>query len=82
MTALAAIGFAGQPAFAAPFTAGNLVISVYGSGPGTVDNSASPITLQEITTTGTILNQLMLPQTAKGASAPISGSVLVKPAWS
>jgi hypothetical protein len=48
------------------FTAGDLVISVVGDGndSGTyTDNQASPITLYELTTTGTIEGELVLPQT-------------------
>ena len=48
------------------FTAGDLVISVYGDGAddGTFgDNQASPIVLDEITTTGSIVTSLELPQT-------------------
>ncbi len=58
------------PATAAPtisaFTAGDLVLSVYGNGDGSgtyADNSASPITLQEVTTSGAQVGQLVLPQT-------------------
>jgi autotransporter passenger strand-loop-strand repeat protein len=48
------------------FTAGDLVISISGDGndSGTYgDNQASPIVLDEITTSGSILAQLVLPQT-------------------
>jgi hypothetical protein len=48
------------------FTPGDLVISVYGDGDGSgnyTDNQAAPITLQEITTTGSIVGQMVLPQT-------------------
>jgi autotransporter passenger strand-loop-strand repeat protein len=47
------------------FTAGDLVISVYGDGDdsGTYgDNQASPIVLREVTTTGTIVGDMVLPQ--------------------
>jgi hypothetical protein len=45
------------------FTPGDLVVSVYGDGSGNyTDNQATPITLQEITTTGTIVGQMVLPQ--------------------
>ena len=51
---------------AAAFTAGNLVISISGDGDGSGsygDNQASPITLEQITTSGTYVSQLVLPQT-------------------
>ena len=58
------------PAIATPmltsFTPGDLVISVYGNGDGSgpyADNSASPITLEEVTPSGTGVGQLVLPQT-------------------
>jgi hypothetical protein len=70
------------PAMAGPiptingFSAGDLVISVYGNVDGntpTTDNDASPIALQEVTTNGAVVGQLVLPQTASGANHPISG---------
>jgi hypothetical protein len=77
---LAAVAIAGAPpAMAAPissFTPGDLVISVYGDGDGSGtygDNQASPITLQELTTVGAAVGQLVLPQTGSGANSPISG---------
>jgi autotransporter passenger strand-loop-strand repeat protein len=48
------------------FTAGDLVISVVGDSDGSgtyTDNQATPITLDEVTTTGTIVGELTLPQT-------------------
>lgn len=48
------------------FTPGDLVVSVYGDGDGSgtySDNQASPIVLQELTTSGTPVGQLVLPQT-------------------
>jgi autotransporter passenger strand-loop-strand repeat protein len=51
---------------AAAFTPGNLVISVSGDGAGNGvfgDNQASPITLEQITTSGAFVSQLVLPQT-------------------
>jgi autotransporter passenger strand-loop-strand repeat protein len=47
------------------FTAGDLVISVYGDGADNADyalNQAAPIVLDELTTTGTEVGQLVLPQ--------------------
>jgi autotransporter passenger strand-loop-strand repeat protein len=51
---------------AAAFTPGNLVISISGDGAGSGvvgDNQASPITLEQITTSGAFVSQLVLPQT-------------------
>jgi len=48
------------------FTAGDLVISVYGDGASTGsygDNQAAPIVLEELDTDGTIVKQMELPQT-------------------
>jgi autotransporter passenger strand-loop-strand repeat protein len=48
------------------FTAGDLVISISGDGADTgdyTDNEASPITLEELTTAGAIVGELVLPQT-------------------
>jgi hypothetical protein len=51
-------------AHAGAFTAGNLVISVYGDVNGTsyVDNQASPIELEQITTGGAFVSSMLLPQ--------------------
>lgn len=51
---------------AAAFTPGNLVISISGDGDGSgqyADNAASPVTLEQITTSGNIVSQIVLPQT-------------------
>lgn len=56
---------ASTPAFAQVFNAGDLVISISGNGnnSGTYgDNQASPIVLDDVTTSGTIVSQLTLPQ--------------------
>jgi hypothetical protein len=48
------------------YTPGDLVLSIYGDGAGTgsySENQAAPIVLQEITQTGTVVSQLVLPQT-------------------
>ena len=48
------------------FTAGDLVISVVGDGNGSgdyTDGQATPITLEEVTTAGSIVGQMVLPQT-------------------
>jgi MYXO-CTERM domain-containing protein len=62
------------------FTAGDLVLSVYGNGAGTgtyLDNQASPITLHQVTTTGASAGMLVLPQTSRTVggtqNAAISG---------
>jgi PEP-CTERM motif len=66
------------PASALTFTPGDLVISVYGDGAAGdtatyTDNEASPITLDEITTTGAQVGQIVLPQTSSGNNNAISG---------
>jgi hypothetical protein len=63
-------------AHAMAFTAGDLVISVYGDGDGSgtyTDNQASPITLQEVTTSGAAVGQIVLPQVSSAANNAISG---------
>jgi autotransporter passenger strand-loop-strand repeat protein len=48
------------------FTAGDLVISVYGDGDDTGTytlDQAAPIVLEELTTSGTVVGQMVLPQT-------------------
>lgn len=63
---LVACAFASTtPAFAQVFNSGDLVISISGDGnnSGTYgDNQASPIVLEDVTTSGTIVSQLTLPQ--------------------
>jgi hypothetical protein len=47
------------------FTSGDLVISIVGNGDGSgtyTDNQATPITLEELTVSGTVVGQLVLPQ--------------------
>jgi hypothetical protein len=49
------------------FTAGDLVVSVYGDGEGNgvyTDNQAAPIVLEEVTTAGAAVAELDLPETA------------------
>ena len=65
---LAALSLMATPAFATVFTAGNLVVSVYGDGAKGdtttyTDNQAAPIVLDQVTTSGAYVNQLVLPQT-------------------
>ena len=70
------------------FTAGNLVISLSGDSDGSGvygDNQASPLTLDQITTTGQIVSQMVLPQqtttNANGVQYPssplVQGNTLV-----
>src|SRR5580692_3845624 len=82
LVASGAIAALPQAAHALAFTQGDLVLSVYGNGDGTgtyTDNQASPITLDEVSTTaapaGTIapIGQIVLPQTSSGINNPISG---------
>ncbi|UAK26437.1 PEPxxWA-CTERM sorting domain-containing protein [Sphingomonas nostoxanthinifaciens] len=57
-----------MPAHATVFTPGNLVVSVYGNGDNSgvySDNQASPIVLQELTTSGQKVSTTTLSQTTK-----------------
>ena len=57
------------------FAGGDLVVSVYGDGDGSgnyTDNQASPVTLEELTTSGTVVGQLVLPQTASTNPAGVT----------
>lgn len=77
--------FAAAPAFADTpfFDVGNLVVSVEGNGimgatsGSYTDNQASPLTLFQFSTSGTssatYINSLVLPQTASGNNAAVSG---------
>ncbi|MDT7950384.1 MAG: PEP-CTERM sorting domain-containing protein [Acetobacteraceae bacterium] len=60
---------------ALPFNAGDLIVSVVGNVDGSApgDNQASPIQLIELTTTGTVVGSMLLPQTASGSNYAISG---------
>ena len=62
---LASVLAATNPAQALTFTAGNLVVSVYGNvdGSAPTDNQAGAIMLQQLTTTGTLTGSMLLPQT-------------------
>lgn len=66
---------AASRADALPFNPGDLVVSVVGNTDGSrpTDNQASPIQLIELTTSGTIVGSMLLPQTASGANYAISG---------
>jgi hypothetical protein len=61
------------------FTPGDLVISVEGNGNGAtlttpyLDGQAAPITLDELTTSGLLAGQLVLPTVASGSNFPIVG---------
>ncbi|HEV2674250.1 MAG TPA: PEP-CTERM sorting domain-containing protein [Aliidongia sp.] len=60
------------------FTPGDLVISVYGNGGGTgtySDNQAAPITLQEVTTSGAAVGQLVLPQTTTTSNGVTNSAI-------
>jgi hypothetical protein len=77
-SAIGGLALHAAPAAALDFTPGDLVISVYGDGAAGdtttyTDNEASPITLDEITTTGTQVGQIVLPQTTSGGNNAISG---------
>lgn len=62
-------------ALAAPFTAGNLVISRIGDGVATLSGTASAMFLDEFTTAGlNTLNSVALPTVASGANFTITGS--------
>ncbi|MBE7213115.1 MAG: hypothetical protein INR65_19045, partial [Gluconacetobacter diazotrophicus] len=57
------------------FFAGNLVLSVYGNGDGSgtyTDNQASPITLEQVTAAGAIVNDYVLPQS--DSTDPVTGA--------
>jgi hypothetical protein len=67
---LAATAFA-RPAAAYYFGSSDLVVSIYGNGDGSgpyTDNEASPIVLQEITRTGTVVSTTVLPQSTTSAN--------------
>ena len=76
----AALVAAASPAHAAtPFKSGDLVLSVYGNGnqSGTYgDNQASPIVLRDVTTSGSFVDQLVLPQASFiGASGALNSAI-------
>ena len=71
---------AAAPAHATtPFKPGDLVLSVYGNGnqSGTYgDNQASPIVLRDVTTSGSFVDQLVLPQASFiGASGTLNSAI-------
>ena len=64
--AAAKTGSAASAAATNFFTAGDLVISVYGDGDGSgayTDNQAAPVVLEELTASGSFVTRLVLPQT-------------------
>ena len=69
---------AAVPARAITFTAGDLVVSlsgnVDGSGPY-ADNQASPISRQQMTTTGVLAGSQVLPQTATTANGMTQSAI-------
>ena len=81
LPALAATLFAAAlPAYAGkPFKTGDLVLSIYGNGnqSGTYgDNQASPIVLRDVTTSGSFVDQLVLPQASFiGAGGTLNSSI-------
>ncbi len=75
----AGVAAGGQRAGASPFTAGDLVVSVYGDGAGTglyTDNQASPIVLRELTTAGAFVQQITLPQASTTGSGGVTNSAI------
>lgn len=70
---------AASPLTAQAFSAGDLVLSVYGNGAGTgvvADNQASPITLMDVTTSGTFVSNLVLPQSSFTDASGVLNSVI------
>jgi len=77
---IAGLFAAASPAHATtPFKTGDLVLSVYGNGnqSGTYgDNQASPIVLRDVTTSGSFVDQLVLPQSSFiGASGTLNSAI-------
>jgi hypothetical protein len=67
------------PALAQVFNMGDLVLSVYGDGLGGAtygDNQASPIVLEDVTTSGSFIDQLALPQTSFFSSGGVLNSAI------
>jgi hypothetical protein len=61
------------------FTAGDLVLSIYGNGDNSgsyADNQASPIVLQAVTTAGVLGNKLVLPQASFVNASGVLNSVI------
>jgi len=72
--------FVAAPAGAADvFKTGDLVLSIYGNGAGSgnyADNQASPIVLRDVTTSGSFVSQLVLPQTSFiGAGGTLNSAI-------
>jgi hypothetical protein len=73
---LASTLLAGSAQATTMFIPGDLVVSVEGKGltSGTyTDNQAAPLSLFQYTTAGSLVNSLVLPQTANGANFAVSG---------
>lgn len=52
---------------AVPFTAGNLAVSVIGTGVGSLSNAGNPLSVAEYTTTGSLVNTINIPTTGSTA---------------
>lgn len=77
--ALASCLAAASPAMAQVFNTGDLVISVYGAvgGSGVVgDNQASPIYLEDITTSGSFVDGMTLPQSSFVSASGVFNSAI------
>ena len=77
---IAGLCAAAAPAHASnPFKTGDLVLSVYGNGNQSGaygDNQASPIVLRDVTTSGSFVDQLALPQASFiGASGTLNSAI-------
>ncbi len=62
------------PLYAAPFTAGNLVVYRVGDGVAGLANSGAPVFLDEYATDGTLVQSLALPVTAASGVFPLIAS--------
>jgi len=62
------------PVFAAPFTAGNVVIYRVGDGAGVLVNTGNAVFLDEYTPTGTLVQSVSLPTAVNGANKRLVAS--------
>jgi hypothetical protein len=60
--------------FAAPFTAGNLVVTRVGDGSAALGNTATAVFLDEYTTSGALVQSVALPTAAAGANNILTAS--------
>lgn len=67
LTIAAWCGITGS-AMGAAFTGGNIVVSQFGDGAGTLDNAGQKVFLNEYTTGGTLAQQLAMPTTTGGGN--------------